>query len=419
MHHDRDSGLLSYICRHIQFNAALAPHISQDRASDWMVRALPKVSNNMDQPSRRPSSRRKACDRCILGKRRCDNQIPCVRCARRGLMCSKFTDLTPNSDTVYDLAEPNHLSLMESMPPAFVVSGLSTSGHQGFNWPTDVWRINELEPPIRVQLPPQYLNTMVRRLQSCAKMMVDEARTPFMRPLPDQDVYTNSAFDDALVACTAYLSRNKHNQASLNRTLTRTYTSLVHKLKVSSRPEEVLSATQGVVMLEIMLLLGDDEHLRGLAVSCTNVVTNAIAALNQWLIAELAYPSAHVTDMEGATSNSKVRYRRWLVLESVRRTVLTYWFLQGAYRHLRDGYCELVPLLSTLPLTVNGDLWAADDELTWCTLAQTEDLGTTVLPYVEATDWWMSMNYEHMDDFQIMLFESCRAIPARPFQLRT
>lgn len=307
---------------------------------------------------------------------------------------------------------------MDTMPSEWVVSGMLTSDHQGFNWPADVWRINELDPPIQVQLPPQYLNAMVRRLQSCAKMMVDEARTPFMRPLPGQDAFTDSAFDDALVACTAYISRNKHNQASLNRTLTRIYMNLLHKVKVCSRPEEILSATQAIVMLEIMLLLGDDQQLRDLAVSCAKVVMNTIAALNQWLITELATPSIRATDIDGATNNNR-GYRRWFMLESVRRTVLTYWFLQGAFRHLRDGYCELVPLLATLPLTVNGDLWTANDELTWYTVAQTEDSCTTVLPYVEATDWWMSTNYEHMDDFQIMLFESCRAIPARPFPPRT
>lgn len=375
----------------------------------------------MGSSSQRLSSRQKACDRCVAGKRRCDNKAPCTRCARRGLRCSLATVSTSKDaileqffDTAYEIVESGDPFAVDSMSSTSITSGLLTSKNQGVNWPIDVWRVNELQPPTQVRLPPSYLNTMVRRLQSCIKSMADEAQTPFMRTLPGQEVCGNSAFDDAVVACTVYLNRNRHNQVSLNRTLARSYMSLIHKLKACLRPEEVLPTTQAVVVFEIMFLLGEDQRLCDLAVSCSKVVTDAVAALNQWLITELSFPSTYIDDV--TTSDPEHNYDRWVMLESARRTILAYWFLQAAYRHLRDGYCELCPLLVTLPLSVNGDLWAASDERAWRSIAQAEDRSTTILPYLEATDWWMSTNFEHMDNFQIMLFETCKTIPARPFR---
>jgi hypothetical protein len=77
--------------------------------------------------------------------------------------------------------------------------------------------------------------------------------------------------------------------------------------------------------------------------------------------------------------HGKERWLRWLFLESVRRTYLSYIFVEALYANLRQGHCELVPLLATLPLAADGGLWSARDQEEWAALIKEQTLTRKIL----------------------------------------
>jgi len=265
---------------------------------------------------------------------------------------------------------------------------------------------NELLPDMTVQLTSFHMNQLVQRIQSSIRIMAEDAQTPFLKPLQIYGESADSFLDEALLVCSAYIHRTKSNRASLNRTIARKYIKLTRTLHGSMTLDVLLPALQAVILFEIMMLFDEEGSMQKLAEHLLPTVEAALNDLQQRLIEELAHP----TSCSGDDSNSQ--YFRWILHESIRRVVFAHWIVKAAYTHLRDGYCKLVSVLVTLPLTRSGDLWTASSADEWRLKAQREPTQADVVPYVEAVDFWIKNGCVNMDDFQVMLFESCKVMSA-------
>ena len=77
--------------------------------------------------------------------------------------------------------------------------------------------------------------------------------------------------------------------------------------------------------------------------------------------------------------------------------------LRGLYAVMKDGYCELVPLLCTLPVSNTGRLWKSTEMNWW------EQMGSQeVVTYLEFLEKWNAGNVSTVDEYEKLLLVFCR-----------
>lgn len=239
--------------------------------------------------------------------------------------------------------------------------------------------------------------------------MAQETKTPFLKVSPVVEAKDGEdSLHDAFLACTAYRNRTRHNSVFLNRTLYRSFLKLVCRLRTSIKLQEQLSTIQAILLFQIMFYFGDDDLLRKIAESHADIVASSVQLLQREYIER--------TDRLGTLEKTSVvtcRYYQWLFLESCRRTVIAHLYIKAIYQNLRDGYCDQVPCLAPLPLTVDGELWDAQSEEEWCEVMRMRKASVSMLikPLADAVDIWTANDYENMDDFQMMLLDACKGAP--------
>ena len=80
--------------------------------------------------------------------------------------------------------------------------------------------------------------------------------------------------------------------------------------------------------------------------------------------------------------------------------------LRGLYCVMKDGYCELVPLLCTLPVSTSGQVWKMS-EVEWRERTARGD-GNDVLTYAEFAEEWNAGNIKGIDEYEKLLLITCR-----------
>lgn len=358
------------------------------------------------------SSRRKACDRCIQGKRRCDSKRPCTRCARRGLECTfqPRQAADPKPRTVSSISDQPNSQLdsaggdidvfypwLNGTGFDFLNSGSVTNEIANY----DLYPIyDHLTPVITNHMSPLRLHKSIRHLQKCVNDMAHQTQTPFLKvtPIAEAEDEGNS-LNDAFLACTAYQSRGRQNSGFINRTLSRTFVKLIHRLQKLHNFQEQLCTVQAVLLFNIMFLFGDDDVLRQVAESHMSIVEASVQILQHKLVNSLSAMTKPGVIMH--------QYHQWLLLESCRRTIIAHIYIKGTYQYLRVGYYDQIPCITDLPLTVEVDLWDAQTEQEWCQVMRTKTASDAMLvkPIADAVDIWTANDYKNKDDLQMMLLE--------------
>lgn len=161
--------------------------------------------------------------------------------------------------------------------------------------------------------------------------------------------------------------------------------------------DEHLATMQASLMLQIILLFDGDIQMRTVGESQMESIRQQMAQLLLGNANEISDPIALSP------------WLRWVFVESVRRTYLMCIFVQALYSNLKFGYCELVPLLGTLPLSVHEVSWNAKSETEWMEVNASP--ANLVLPYTEALTVWHTAKQEknqHLAAFQEMLYAACK-----------
>lgn len=234
--------------------------------------------------------------------------------------------------------------------------------------------------------------------------MAQEGSTPFLKPLDDDVVATTGPVDEAYLACLAFTHKTRHTLPRVIRTSIRSFDKLLNTLANELAFEERLTILQAVLLFQIMAYFGGEKDLCEAAEQCSRRIDDAIELLERDLH---GYGSSFLTS---SVLKHRSEYQHWLLLESARRTILAHLFIKAIFYHIRHGYCDLVPRLAVLPLTVEGDLWNTISEDDWHDRRRSKHSAPTIKTYLEALDSWTANDQHNMDDFGIMLMGACKDV---------
>jgi hypothetical protein len=238
------------------------------------------------------------------------------------------------------------------------------------------------------------LNFCVHQLQGCVRTMVQAVETPFLKASTSINL-NPSPIHDAFSTAASYVARNTVNEEIVNGLTVARSNDLLERACWSF--EEHLATAQALLFLHIIQLFDGDIQMRAEAENRGVLVQDRIMSL-------LARQEHELPDTISASA-----WLKWTFMESVRRTYLIFVFVEAIYANLKQGYCELVHLLSTLPLALDGALWNAKSEAEWARLTTTRS--SAVITYGEAVPIWHGMKTERNGDLetlQEMLWAVCK-----------
>jgi len=158
------------------------------------------------------------------------------------------------------------------------------------------------------------------------------------------------------------------------------------------RVKDNLLALQALVLYQIIRLLDGDVRQRVNA-------ERHLQLLDSWTLS-LQQNYYQVLGM----SEDKNSYRYWVLIESIRRTTMISVLLRTLCSVVKVGYCELVPLLSALPVSNTAHLWTAPDT-EWRNQHSADN--DEVLTYVEWTQKWNAGNVNEIDEYEKLLLVTC------------
>ena len=347
------------------------------------------------------SSRRKACEACVRSKRRCDMKHPCNRCTRRRVDC-QYPKTTADLDSPDSTVGSHSQDSDESNHELTYINGMERDSFM--DWNCAIMPLYDtLATIVTFQLSRQSLNFCVRQLQKCTETMMQTASTPWMKPVTAFALVPSPAHD-AFSAAASYIARNADTEGFVNELI------LAKTRDLLSRPcwefDEHLANAQALLLLHVIQLFDGDIQMRA-------------EAENSWLLVQSRIMSLlDRQDHEIPASVTTSAWLKWTFLESVRRTYLMYVFVEAMYQNLKQGYCELVPLLGTLPIALDGALWNAQSEAEW--IEVNKHRSPAIITYGEAVPIWHEMKTEQNRDLETMhemLWVACKG--ELPYARRT
>lgn len=250
-----------------------------------------------------------------------------------------------------------------------------------------------LIPPKNISLTKDKLDSCVQYFRSYITNIVQNGRTPFIDPRIYEENALPPCLEDVYCVCAAYLSKTTANETMIFRIMSRKFDELLSKRPYYSFEDE-LASVQALIIYQILRLFDGDIRQRGIAEAHFQLLEAWAMSLRQR------------SELEIPLLIQASPYRRWLFIESVRRTVLMSIFLRAIYYCIRDGFCDKVPDLAPLPLTVRGELWEAKSESEW--IQATSGIQPDVLTYHEFVEVWDGGPAGgNVEEFQKVLLLAC------------
>lgn len=195
-------------------------------------------------------------------------------------------------------------------------------------------------------------------------MFYRRGQTPFIhRHMYDE--HTPTVIYDALSSCALYCGKNKDNETLVFGDISRKVRQLKGAMQQSFlSPIDHLASVQALLLYQIIRLLDGDVRQRADAESDEAV----LMSWNEQLQGRIQPPSLSTelessSNLQGTMTTSS--WQNWIISESVRRTVLTCYMLQGVYSFLKLGYDKLSGKVDQLAFTAQSTLWNAPSEFHW------------------------------------------------------
>ena len=339
--------------------------------------------------------RRKSCLNCVKGKRRCDAAVPqCQRCASKGLACDYLgaSQSAPVSGPMSCLG-PEDGDLRSNTPGFLIDDNFETlnstdlnSGmgllpfipEQDLNW-SELPNMGDMEGYVNAMPNPIELGDdhvisgaiyqsrvvfVSQQFKTYPGMFHRRGQTPFIhRHMYDE--HTPTVIYDALSSCALYCGKNKDNESLVFGDISRKVRQLKGGMQRSIlSPVGHLASVQALLLYQIIRLLDGDVRQRADAESDEAV----LISWNEQLQGRIQQPSLsseleNSSDLQGAMTTSL--WQDWILSESVRRTVLTCYMLQGVYSFLKLGYDKVSGKVDKLSFTAQSTLWNAPSEFHW------------------------------------------------------
>ncbi|KAH7309240.1 hypothetical protein BKA65DRAFT_170434 [Rhexocercosporidium sp. MPI-PUGE-AT-0058] len=288
----------------------------------------------------RSDTRRKACTGCVKAKRRCDLTLPaCSRCMKRNIDCNygdsgiAIVEQAVVSSLELDAA-PIRPVIPFTPPPEPTVEleyeNFFSSPYASFPFPH------------LVAADPFQVDYCISELQRSVETLVLEGRTPFIHP----DLYSEAmpeVYQDLIGICSFYMQRAPQNYSVVFRMMDARLKKLGESAKSVVQLAEWLLHVQALIMYQIIRLFDGNIIQRGNA----EIDMKVLDAWTERLQAE--FSEADLAHVEPT--------RNWIMMESIRRTVMVSWLLRGIYKAVIEGVCDIVPVLTRLLVSENAEAW--------------------------------------------------------------
>ncbi|KAK0642812.1 Transcription factor gsfR2 [Lasiodiplodia hormozganensis] len=261
-----------------------------------------------------PPPRRKSCGRCVKAKRRCDLQLPCSRCAEKGLACEYpsaagpwrpdqsqkpaaapdldlaalnamgadgFESIMPGLMNRYDL--DLHMDLGDT-PALLTGSGAfdqmddrressfgspesqSTSTRETFTREDyeDFYELREELDQGKLGNPNSASAYIIDLVRNFPKTMALKMKTPFLHPRMYEDNMPKAILD-AFTASALYATKNSANEAAVFKVLDANASNLLQQYNpAESRPtRDLLIMIQALLLYQIIRVFDGDIRQRG------------------------------------------------------------------------------------------------------------------------------------------------------------
>lgn len=209
---------------------------------------------------------------------------------------------------------------------------------------------------------------LIKSLRSYPSLLLSTTRTPFIHPFLFAPTIPSS-LQDAIAACSLYLSKNETNETVVWEIIS----SMVAKLlqaRTGSSVAEHLAAAQALVMFQIIRLFDGDVRARGDGEEVEGVLeewTDRLA-LRTGLVAE-----AQEQPSPDTRSLVEKGWESWVFEESVKRTVIVCRMVIAMYSVLKRGFCTYVEKITELSFTARKELWEAHSAVHWRLAVETNE----------------------------------------------
>jgi hypothetical protein len=340
---------------------------------------------------------RKSCLACAQSKRRCDKALPkCQRCLAKKTDCeyngrysgrlpqatgSNVVSIAVAGPIAEDLTSDWQLQPSPAVPAAAILSPYTSDPF--FNFSNDPFNLESIpqddflsevlmENTVQQNLddigcitsstaPQARVEFVAKKLAAIPKTFSQQGQTMFIHRRLFQD-RSPPALQDALSACALYCLKNPENQVLVFRNLEHKRQQLIDKIDpLLASKLDLLEALQALILYQIISLFDGNIRLRAQAEADEPILLKWASHLNsrtREVQPQLAPIEAQFTP--GSTSPS---WRRWLIEESSRRTVIVAFMLKGVYSYLKLGR-DTVPDLR-VSFTAQAALWNSQSEISW------------------------------------------------------
>jgi hypothetical protein len=356
------------------------------------------------------SVRRKSCETCFQGRRKCDLSYPvCKRCQRSKKSCHYIRTPPTTKKSAPDIAGG---AIDRSLDTTNYIDWAVCSPGPLRQQEDDVWdtafifdlqQSNLLDEMLYPHVPSflgdlgeiqpvsgnnQSWEWVIEQLKSYPWTFAQYVETTFIHKKLYRDLLPSS-IRAAFGVCTAYVYVNDATESMLFRTLDAEASELLNRAPDGTLLE-ALSRMQAMVLYQIIRIYRGDLRQRAIAEQQGSI-------LGMWGLQLI-----HRADIE--LRSEKLSWESRILAESVRRTVMVAFMLHGVYSIFKHGICPEFPTLSILPVSTKTTLWNSED-----TNLQLHDQDET-MKYRDFTELWLASPKRKLESFEKMLLVACKGI---------
>lgn len=245
---------------------------------------------------------------------------------------------------------------------------LQIPSEQCFLDPYDSFQFPEL-----AILEPHQINYCIFEFQQCISTLVLEGRASFIH----SDLYHATmpeSYQDLLSICSLYTQKTSNNSMIVFRMLFIKLKRLIAASKSFTRVEDWLLAVQTLIMYQIIRMFDGDAQQKAFA-------EQDFGLLEDWtLILQREF-------VEGP----------WLLMESIRRTLMVSVLFRCLCKFMKDGVSDLVPVMAVLPVSENTAGWEGHQK----------EPGPLV-SYRDYVGDWNLGKVTTVDAYEMLLLKACR-----------
>ena len=383
-----------------------------------------------------PAPFRRSCSNCAKSKRRCDLALPrCYRCRVRSLDCryhhapifpaqqqlpssilnaagepdliASSQDGTSIVDTPADLMMPDQQEASLPSFPDYDLDWPDVMGNIESYWVPD--QLTPIYSPsegvLAGEIYQERIIYSVKRIRAYPSLLVNQGSTPFIHKKLYSE-YMPPAIQDILGVCALYGQKNEQNQALVFQIISLKANQLIAGYTPQGfSAVEQLASTQALILYQIMRLFDGDIRQRADA-----EISHAI--LNEWTqqlktrMQRINFASEHEQVLPSLSRDTN--WKNWVYAESLRRTVLISFSVQGLYCFLKNGWDDYHHEINRLSFYAQRALWDAPSEYHWRSAIEEYD----ALP-VRFSSWdadMMNAKSSDMEDLGITMMALVKGV---------